>query len=477
MNKASLYIIVVLLISLATSCSKDHDSIILKPDAGSNFLDIENDGYMVQLDATAPATDQVGTWRIYVGQNGRFDDVNDPKTFFYGEPGEKYVLGWEVSEGGKYKSSSIDVSFKPLNPVILSIPQDTIYNNVSMYLEAEPAKYGAEGKWTIQAGNGGRLVAEDQAEAQFIGAENAPYVVRWTLSYGSKSVSKEITFVTDEFNAQAGHDNLDIKTAKEGYKFFSLEGFLPAGASGQWEIIKGQSGKVHSPELGTSLFEGVADTTYSLAWTIKLDQYESTDTVELRFRGKWGMFTDERDGQSYRFAELNGLEWMADNFNYVVAPGDSSWYYGHAARSIVEDGHPLETEEERNYYGRLYDWHAAYNNAPQGWRLPTWYEFDELLSSLGGGLYANDKILEGGDSGLDLIFAGYLNLSSSSDPAFRNVFGGQDASGLYWLNEISEYTGYANVFEVTASGEEPGVGPLPSAFFKLSVRYVRDIEE
>jgi uncharacterized protein (TIGR02145 family) len=469
------FLLVLLMVQMG--CSKDQDPVVLNPDAGIDYLNIENDGYQVVLSAVEAPDGQAGTWRIYSGENGRFDDVNDPKTTFYGEPGEKYILGWELSERGEYKASTITVSFKALNPVILSIPQDTIYNNVSFYLEAEAPRFGATGEWTIIDGEQARIENGEQYEAEFIGAEYEVYTLRWTLNYGSKSVYKEITFVTDKLQAYAGDDNLDIISSKTAEtKFYTLEGFLPAGATGAWTILKGQSGTVHSENVDNSLFEGVADTVYTLTWTIQLDGVQSVDTVDLRFRGKWGMWTDERDGQSYRFTEVNGLEWMADNYNYAAEPGIQSWYYGQAERSIVKEGYPLETEEDRKKYGRVYSYFAAREYAPEGWRLPTYQEFTDMVTHLGGPLYALDEIVEGGSTGIELNFPGYFEISSSGDPAFRNVFDGQERYGVYWLYEFNEITLYANVFEVSVNSNAPGLYPLPTSYYCTSVRYVRDVE-
>jgi hypothetical protein len=398
------------LVVLLGACSKEDDMIILNPDAGSDFLNIENDGYVVKLNAVPAPEGQVGTWHIYIGENGRFDNANDPKTQFYGEPGEKYVLSWELSEGGEYKSESIDVSFKALQPVLFTSVQDTIYNNISLYLKAEAPRFGAKGTWTIVDGNGGQILKADQNEAEFVGIDFEEYTVRWSLTYGSKEVFKEIQFVTDQLKASAGEDNLDIKTSKQGdTKFFTLEGFLPAGASGTWNILNGQNGTVHSKNIDNSLFEGEADTTYTLTWTVNLDAIESVDTVHIRFRGNWGMWTDSRDGQSYRFTEVNNLEWMADNYNYAAEPGTGSWYYGQAERSITKTGYPLETEADRKKYGRVYNYSTAIDYAPEGWRLPTTTEFIEMLISLGGPLFANDKIIEGGDANIELNFPGYFD--------------------------------------------------------------------
>lgn len=470
----SLFIILCLATMLG-SCDKEGESLELHSNPGSSFLDVENDGYVVALNAQPAPEGQTGIWKIFMGENGSFDDETNPQSNFSGEPGETYLLGWEVSHGNQYEVANINVSFKALDPRILTVIKDTLHNNISLQLEAEAPKFGAEGRWEIVAGQGGRIENFQNPNAQFIGIEDESYILRWTLSYGSKEESLDLSFQTDVLRAQAGEDRLDIKTLKDATKYCNLEAFLPAGATGKWQIIEGSNGTVHSDGNPNSIFEGVADSLYTLTWTVQLDQWQSVDTVDIRFRGKWGAWTDPRDGQTYRFAEINGLEWMAENYNYAAEPGSGSWYYGHAERSIIENGHALEIEEERKRFGRLYDWHAANNYAPQGWRLPTTVEFNNMLTALGGEVYADKQIKEGGAIGLDLIFAGNYNMANPSDPAFRNIFTGQDVSGLYWLNEYAN--GWAAVFEVTTFINEPGVGILPVQFYKLSVRYVRAVEE
>ena len=121
------------MIFLVQACSKDDDEPLkLYPNAGPSFIDIENDGYVVQLNAVPVKAPLIGTWRIYNGENGSFENVNDPKTKFYGEPGETYTLGWEIGNGNDYGAASITVSFIPLNPIIVapSAAVDTLKNNV-----------------------------------------------------------------------------------------------------------------------------------------------------------------------------------------------------------------------------------------------------------------------------------------------------------------------------------------------------------
>lgn len=473
-RKSLYYTIAIVLFALLWSCEQDAVKPALDPDAGAGFSNIENDGYVVTLSAQAAPEGQTGTWRIYMGENGRFDDVNDPHTNFYGEPGENYLLGWELSRGNEYEASTIDVSFKAMVPVIKTSVVDTVFNNISLHLNAQAPKYGATGRWEIIDGTGGRIEKADTHQAHFIGEERQQYTVRWIQSYGSKEESLDLTFTTDVLKAQAGEDELDIISSGDS-KFFTLEAFLPAGATGQWELLKGQEGSVHNSDNANSLFGGVADTTYTLKWTVELDGQISMDTVDVRFRGKWGVWIDERDKQTYRFATVNGLEWMAENYNYAFDAGVGSLYYGYADRAVVKSGHPVEKEGDRKLYGRLYSWEAAYYGAPEGWRLPTPQEWEDMLIALGGLLYADPKVKPGGETGLDLNYGGYFERYSSQDSAYRNVFNSQDQIGYFWTSSIDENTYLADCYVVQEAGDLPGTVIVNGSRYSLSVRYVREL--
>ncbi|WP_456460489.1 FISUMP domain-containing protein [Reichenbachiella sp.] len=467
-----------LLGTILVGCNNDENYIKnLNPNAGSSHFDIENEGYQVSMNATPADEDELGTWRVYVGENGTFEDVNDPFTTFFGEPGENYEIGWEISHGNRYEASTITVSFKGLEPEIVTAPTDTLVDNISLYLKAVKPKYGASGRWEIVSGEGGRIENSESHLAEFVGQKNKKYTVAWLLSYGAKEEATEISFTTDELRANAGLDNLDVKTPKEDEdRYYTLEAFLPAGATGLWKVIAGEGGHIYSPTIDKSLFKGKADETYELTWNVTLDGITSIDTVNVRFRGKWGVWTDERDGQTYRYTEINGLEWMSENYNYAVYPGTGSWYYGHALRSVIHDGYALEEEDERKAYGRLYGRDAAELEMPDGWRLPTLDEFQELVASQGGALYAKEKMMEGGSTGLDLNLSGTLDISSSSDPAFRNVFSNQEIEGMYWTSEKNENNGFSTVLYVGISDDSYGLISIAYDYAAISLRYVREVQ-
>ncbi|MCQ2104455.1 MAG: fibrobacter succinogenes major paralogous domain-containing protein [Fibrobacter sp.] len=77
-----------------------------------------------------------------------------------------------------------------------------------------------------------------------------------------------------------------------------------------------------------------------------------------------GVFTDPRDGQTYRTIKVEGREWFAQNVNFEV------------------EGHSWCYDDKESYCargGRLYDLEGARKACPKGWHLPRDREWMDML--------------------------------------------------------------------------------------------------
>jgi len=105
-------------------------------------------------------------------------------------------------------------------------------------------------------------------------------------------------------------------------------------------------------------------------------------------------FIDTRDGQLYRTTEMNGQNWMAENFNYYTSSG--SWYYETDSISYSDP------------YGRLYNWETANEVCPNGWRLPSDNDWKDLEVFLGMDVSELNRFgLRGTDEGGKLKSKGF----------------------------------------------------------------------
>jgi uncharacterized protein (TIGR02145 family) len=120
--------------------------------------------------------------------------------------------------------------------------------------------------------------------------------------------------------------------------------------------------------------------------------------------------TDPRDGNIYETVTINGLTWTRENMRYMALPGAS--YFDNDKNNL-----PL--------YGALYDWNAARQVCPAGWRLPSEDEFRELMN------YCDGKDLSWRNSdGNDPTF----NIQLGGEQDYEGVFLEIDESAFLWTS-------------------------------------------
>ncbi len=134
------------------------------------------------------------------------------------------------------------------------------------------------------------------------------------------------------------------------------------------------------------------------------NQLSSSSSVVQCLNTGNGTFTDDRDGEEYKYVTICSQIWMAENLNYE-AEGKC---YGEGG--MVRDGEtwitlsPDEIQANCLTYGRLYDWATAMaldpscNSAscsdeiqsphhgicPEDWHLPSRADWDVMTAYIGG---------------------------------------------------------------------------------------------
>jgi len=149
-------------------------------------------------------------------------------------------------------------------------------------------------------------------------------------------------------------------------------------------------------------------------------------------------FIDQRDQQKYYIVKIGDLTWMARNLNYALGDYDDG-------QNFCYDYNPYLCEP----YGRLYDWAAAQEACPAGWRLPDNNEWSNLSAAAGGSDNAGHHLKSSSSwNGIDrygfgALPGGVYDVVFSHDPPFVGLseygqwwsadFSKDDDSGALWV--------------------------------------------
>jgi len=131
---------------------------------------------------------------------------------------------------------------------------------------------------------------------------------------------------------------------------------------------------------------------------------------------KSGTFTDSRDSKVYKWVEIGGKTWMAQNLNYDVPSVTTDVCYENKADNCVK-------------YGRLYDLSTAKTSCPSGWHLPSDAEWTALVDFVGGKKYAGTELKSktGWDAGTGEIPRSATGTDNFGFSALPGGIGGGDS--------------------------------------------------
>ena len=175
------------------------------------------------------------------------------------------------------------------------------------------------------------------------------------------------------------------------------------------------------------------------------------------------LFTDPRDGNTYKLVKIGNQTWFAENFRYDC--GEGCW-------SHDDD----ESEEITKKYGYLYTWGAAVDFCPEGFHLPTKEEWLELFGSLttdsDDSLSLAKKLMTANDwngkntSGFNARPSGYISQDEFDNHVELNDYHEQS---LFWSSTKVNDEGIH--FDFNGKSIEPCRNQLN---FGFSVRYIKD---
>ena len=345
--------------------------------AGADQLDII--GMSITLEGNTPNAG-TGLWTIITGTGGNIAQDSNPASTFSGLNGVTYTLRWTISNTCGSSQDDVQIGFCILPTMANAGPDLLGIIGTSTTLAGNTPAFGT-GLWTIITGTGGIIAQPSNPTSSFSGLNGVNYTLRWTISNtcGFSQDDVVISFCTLPSTSNAGPDQSGIPGATA-----TLAGNVPSFGTGLWAIVSGTGGTIVSPSSPASQFRGIANTSYTLRWTISNTCSSSQDDVVIGFAEFACGFSmkDSRDTNIYNTVQIGTQCWMSQNLNYVT--GQSRCYNDNTANC--------------NIYGSLYTYSNA-NQCPSGWHLPADAEWCTMTSYIDATVNCSTTGWTGTDAG------------------------------------------------------------------------------
>jgi len=240
-----------------------------------------------------------------------------------------------------------------------------------------------------------------------------------------------------------------------------LSANTPEYGSGIWTLISGTGGNIDNPSDPHSTFSGIADSSYTLRWTISNFCDSTYDEVNISLTPDSlscpGIPIVSYNGQTYLTIKIGGQCWFRENLNIGTMINGSS---DQTNNSIIEKYCYDDNTSNCDTLGGLYQWNEMmqYSTSagtqgicPDGWHLPTdaqWctleQEVDPTVSCTFQGWRGEDvatKLKHGGSSGFNALMTGYRN--------GNGLFGSRDTRTYFYTSTYFTQWAWSRYIEIS----------------------------
>lgn len=228
-------------------------------------------------------------------------------------------------------------------------------------------------------------------------------------------------------------------------------------------------------------FKTLLFATLSLVLGLGLTACSDDDSDPTVTPSATGTFEDA-DGTVYHWVRIGNLDWMVENYK-----GGDAWYTQSFIANGIENNFAVNDEAAEDSLiakqGNYFTWQQAKDDAPEGWRLPTDADYQNLEVALG--MSSSDAQKEGWRKGagtlmmqqgtgtqLAFLLAGELGAYATAYPGKYHV----GDYGCYWTatQDTTKTNECAYIRVLVANGNMVQRVPCPTDLRWMSVRYVRD---
>lgn len=167
----------------------------------------------------------------------------------------------------------------------------------------------------------------------------------------------------------------------------------------------------------------------------------------------------------YKTCIIGNQEWFAENFHESWGrQKDRDW-----ATTIGKD-------LSNKVFGRLYDWHEAVKNAPQGWRLPSIEDYQKLVAYVQSLDLDAGTVLKSTEHWIGTAAAGTDLFGFCAYPTVNDSKTGESEAWFWTSSETgdNEYPHYC--ISIKENSDDVNLTSKAGNGYYACVRYVRDVE-